>query len=274
MVGYQMKYQIKLPISMPSAYFWYFYRCIYYLKKNNIAEIEWIENSINQTYVLLIYINDRPIYIDLRDDNKLSNVYKNKLDSLIFKSNYSSELWNNTPDDFPFIFETWERDIQKKIKPFILGRSFNDRMDLNEFDKYRPENDKTTYNIVSFSGSALTNENSLIRLKTYELLSAIPDNNLFFWLRKHGDEISDDVIKKANVFNCHKTQLGLIEFYKFLSNGKYSLNMPGICLSQPFRCVDAVLANRCIISTKIWCDIYKSFPCITLPICGYFGNGD
>jgi hypothetical protein len=63
-------------------------------------------------------------------------------------------------------------------------------------------------------------------------------------------------------------------YYRWLATGEYSLNIPGICASQPFRLVDSVLVNRVCISSKIWQDAYKDFPCVELPYCAYFGTGD
>lgn len=266
---------LKIPRIQPSDYFWYFYRCIDYLEKNNIAKIEYYNSNIDERYVMQFFFNNQPVWIDVSDDNKLSPTYKDKFDSIIFKSNYSTELWNNPPENFIYKNEEWEYKLQSNIKPFILGRAFKQRYDLNEFQQYTPQNIELIYDVFSFSGSGITEESSLIRLKIYDLFSNISNKKLIFWLRKHGDYIwSKAVEEQAQKYECKSPTWGIENYYKMIAQAKYSINFPGICVSPPFRCIDAILSGRAIISTKIWTDIYKTFPCIELPICGYFGSGD
>jgi len=265
---------LKIPKKQPSDYFWYFYRCIDYVKRNNLAQVEYFNSNITERYVLKFYFNNNPAWVDLRDDNKLSPTYKNEIDATIFKSNYSSEMWDNPPSDFLYLNEAWEHELRKNIRPFVLGRAFKMSYSNDEFLKFSSKDKEPIYDIFSFSGAGITNETTLMRLKIYELFNSISNKKLIFWLRKHGEEINEEVRKRVSQFECSNPIAGIENFYKQLNEAKYSINFPGICVSAPFRCVDAVLANRAIISTKIWCDIYKTFPCIELPICGYFGTGD
>lgn len=268
-------YKLKIPNKIPSNYFWYIFRCFDYLKIRSDVQIEYFDSSINEPHVMLFYLNDRPIFIDVRDDNRLSETYKDWNDAIIFKSNYSSELWDNIPKEFEQPFREWEYKIRNRIRPFIHGRTFGTSHYESEFPKRRSN---IKYDIVSMTGNGIYNANTENRLKLYEFISTIPNlnNNLIFWIRHHGvpnQPITSEILERAKKFENNVTY-PLNDYYSFLSEGKFSLNIPGITLSQPFRCVDAVLANRVIISTKIWQDIYKTFPCIELPICAYFGNGD
>lgn len=268
-------YKLKIPNKIPSNYFWYTFRCFEYLKYQNNIQIEYFESDIKESYVMLFYFNNRPIFIDVRDDNRLSETYKDWSDSLVLKSNYSSELWDNTPSNFEQPFRDWEYKIRSRIRSFIHGRTFGSSYNQHEFPK---KSNQIKYDIVSMTGNGIYNTNTENRLKLYEFINSISDlnNNLIFWIRNHGDPnqpITQEILNRAERFSNDVTY-PLNNYFSFLSEGKYSLNIPGITLSQPFRCVDAVLANRVIISTKIWQDIYKTFPCIEIPICAYFGNGD
>jgi len=268
-------YKLKIPNIIPSNYFWYTFRCFKYLKTKENIQIEYFESDIKEPYVMLFYLNDQPIFIDVRDDNRLSETYKDWNDAIIFKSNYSSELWDNTPKEFEQPFRDWEYKIRDRIRPFIHGRTLGISYSQSEFPKRL---NKVKYDIVSMTGNGIYNANTERRLDLYEFINKIPNlnNNLIFWIRNHGDPnqpINEEILNRAKKFNNDVTY-PLNDYFSFLSEGKYSLNIPGITLSQPFRCIDAVLANRVVISTKIWQDIYKTFPCIELPICSYFGNGD
>lgn len=271
-----MNYKLKIPKKVPSNYYWYFYRCLTTLANQGIINIEYFNSPIDEQYLLLFYFNDRPIFIDVRDDNRLSQTYASYSDAIILKSNYSSELWDNPPQLQDLINADWEHKIRPRIHPYVLGRTFNGEYTFNELEAYS-RNQEIKYDLVSMVGTGITNESTLNRLNTYEFLQAnVPNAQLIFWLRKHGipnEKIHPDIIERANKFNITPI-LGLNEYFKFLSTGRFSLNIPGITCSQPFRFVDAVLVNRITISTKIWQDIYKSFPCIELPIDTYFNIGD
>jgi hypothetical protein len=246
------------------------------LNSNGIIDLEYYDSSIDEKYVMLFYFNGRPCFVDVRDDNRLSKTYEDYSDALIFKSNYSSELWDNPSKIEDLRNADWEHKIRPRIRPYIIGRTLSLPYSVDELSYFKSK-EKPIHTLVSMTGCGITNKTTENRLSTYEFLqNNIANTNLIFWLRKHGvpnEEILESIQIRAKKFNTIPI-LGLNEYFNFLALGKYSLNIPGITCSQPFRCVDAVLSNRVVISTKIWQDIYTTFPALYLPIDTYFNTGN
>ena len=160
---------LKIPKKAPSSYFWYFYHCIEYIQNHNLANVEYFNYEHKEHYVMHFYFNNKLIWIDLRDDNKLSPTYQNSFDSIILKSNYSSELWDNMPENFPYKFQNWEHKLRPQIRPFILGRAFGEPYRDNKNSVLFQTNSSPIYEVFSLSGTGLLNSVSIARLKTYNL---------------------------------------------------------------------------------------------------------
>jgi len=266
------------PYLKSKPYYWYIARSLYSLAKENKIVLQEKAMPIKfEPYVELLYINNTPLFIDVRDDLTLSNTYKGfSSDAIILKANYSTELFETPPKEFEYQVQGWYKTIKDRLHPFILGRSFNLPFNIDEFSYYRkaiiPK-----YDVVSYSGAGIYSLQTKSRIKVYDLIKEVfkEKSNLLFIGRNHYTDEKNypEFFKKLLEYFC-PTTLGTDDFFNFLHTGCYSLNFPGIACSQPFRCVDAVLTGRGIISTKIYHDLYKSFPCIELPICGYTGEGD
>jgi len=219
------------------------------------------------------------VFFDFRDDFKvtkrLGNCFK---DYTLFKANFSTQLWNMAqkgeyPEGFEYRLEDWELAMQPHIKAFALGRRFNMDWQKNELNI---KGGKYTFNkIVSLFGAGILPKQTETRLKVFDMInSTIKDSKLMFEDKKHfrgGVNNYGDYLAKYPV-NIDTHSYG--EYIEFLSMGEYSLNVPGIALSTPFRFIDSVIANRNIITTKVYHDVYSTFPAVVLPICGYLGTGD
>ena len=160
------------------------------------------------------------------------------------------------------------------------GRAFKISYDHNELTRWGNNNQSSIWKVVSLSGAGLFQLQTESRITLFNLFDSVFNNNakLMFNDRKHLRTDEKLAIPNYEHFlkkypnNINTGNYG--EYIEFLSSGDFSINSAGLCLSTPFRFVDSVIANKCIISTKIYHDIYKTFPCVQLPICGYFGTGD
>lgn len=251
------------------------------MNKRGVIKLEQADDSTNSEYVTVIWINEKPqIILDVRDDFPLPiDVIKQYPEALIFKSNYSSEAWQN-----PKIigFENWYIDEHKnhlhKVRPWIIGRMFKMATHERDFAWFNPN---TQYDMMAFIGEGINAPETMVRIKILDLLKQNTERNMLVYYKRSHFKDADKIpnYEKMIASYCNKEHAnelwGNYGLYRdFLALGKWSINIPGIHLSQPFRCIDAVLAGRTIVSTKIWVDIYKDFPCVMLPICGFTGEGD
>lgn len=260
-------------------YFWYLLRCFNYLVSQNKASIETIPGKIVESpFSTVIWFNDKPFIFDFRDDSHLHTQLSDMFpESIIFKSNYSTELWDKTPSTFEYQFNEEDHKYRKNIKPFVYGRAFNFSNKINEINYAEKNIVPMSKNVVSFTGSGIFAQQTNARFKIYDLIeNNIKNNELCFYDREHykHDVTNYENLKAKYDKKNSNLRYNYQEYLKFLSSGKYSLNVPGIAMSQPFRLIDSVLVKRVCISTKIWTDVYKDFPCIQLPVCGYTGVGD
>ena len=132
-------YRVKIYKSIfEKHYFWYVRRCFLDMEKEGIIDLTILDGSMFEKHdhaYEVVYINDYPIFIDLRDcftiDKNLLNTHK---DFTLLKSNYSSELWDMAekdeyPEGFEYKLKEWELKYRKNIKPFVLGRTFTHGVD-------------------------------------------------------------------------------------------------------------------------------------------------
>lgn len=275
--------KIKVPSYMYGcAYYWYLLRCFHFLQKDGKIELEKTNDKFLYTqFVSVVFINDRPCIFDVRDDSALPLPELKKYpNALIFKSNYSTELWDNPPVGFEYPITDEERSYRSQVRQFVYGRAMSMDFNIDETEVFRKDVSSIKYDIISLSGAGVYTQQTKSRLDVYDLLDEIFkekaklcwfDRNHFIDKKNFPDY--EERIKKY-LFNT----AGMFGYYgnyiKFLSEGMFSLNFPGIAVSQPFRLIDGVLANRCSISTKIYTDAYWDFPRFVLPVCGYFGTGD
>lgn len=282
-------YKVKISKTLKDKYyFWYLYRCFKTLQKRGVIELTEYPVSpfFEEPYYETVFINGYTVFFDVRDDfnvtKKLSNYTKGYT---LFKSNFSSELWNGAeaniyPDGFEHCLQTFELAMRPNIVPFMHGRAFKMSYDRNELTMFKDFIQCPIYKVVSMSGAGIKARQTQSRLKTFDLFDSVYKINalLMFTDRAHLEPDEKSMIKNYDSYikkypNNINTS-GYNKYIEFLSMGDYSINSAGLCLSTPFRFIDSVIANRCVISTKIYHDIYKTSPCIELPICGYFGTGD
>ena len=269
--------------------FCYLNRTILDLEKKGIIKVQWLDGyaeiSEKSDNLVLFYVNDYPIIVEARDNfNVLSNFRNEQLpkfkDFIILKSNYSTELWNTMPKEFDQKLNARDLKLKKHLRPFIAGRKLSNKFMIypNEFTLKNPII-PCQYKVVSYSGAGKYILQIKSRLRVYELIEKIFKNKCKLSLcdRKWATGRTDNFKQLLKTtypplsIDIHKNYANYINWLKL---GEFSLNFPGLQMSVPFRCIDAVMADRCIISTKIWQDYYKSFPCVELNICGYLGIGN
>jgi len=269
--------------------FCYLNRTILDLEKKGIIKVQWLDGyaevSEKSDNLVLFYVNDYPIIVEARDNfNVLSNFRDEQLpkfkDFIILKSNYSTELWDTMPKEFDQKLNARDLKLRKHLRPFIAGRGLGKKVITypNEFT-LQDSSINSKYKVVSYSGAGMYKLEIESRLRIYELIEKVfkDDCKLSLcdrkWAKGTTDKFKQLLKTKYLPLNTdiHNNYTNYINWLKL---GEFSLSFPGLQMSMPFRCVDAVIADRCIISTKIWQDGYKSFPCVELPICGYLGIGD
>ena len=261
-----MKIEISKTLKT-KPYYWYFYNSLKHCASDSLVEIDM---PVNEPYIELCYFDGTPVFVDLRDDLAPSATYRDfSAHSIILKANYSTELYDNPPVGFEYDNPTWLDEVRPQMRPFMLGRTCSPTTTYNDLHKYFSR-DIPIHKVVSYSGEGLTQLSTDSRLKVYQLIhDTFPKKSDLRFI--HKSHFKGDI--KDTKFN-YTDSMALEDYYKFLSTGQYILNFPGIAGSQPFRIVDAVMVGRGCVSTKIYHDLYKSFPCIQLPICGYTGIGD
>lgn len=280
-----MKVQISNTLK-DKCYFWYLYRCLKIKEKEGVISlIEKPSVFFEEPYYETILINDYPVFFDLRDDfNVTKDLKQYSTDYVLFKANFSSELWNSIknghyPDGFEYKLADFELDSFSHIRPFALGRMFKMHWEVDEIAEFRTQlaQDKT-FLVVAQCGAGILKLQTISRLYLFDLISKELGNQckLMFYDREHFQE-KHLITNYKYYLNKYKNNIdthSYKQYLRFLSSGKYSINVPGIALSTPFRFVDSIIANQAIITTKVWHDIYQNFPAVQLPICGYLGEGD
>ena len=177
-----MMYKIKISNQLHrKPYFWYLYRCLTSSNLKNNVEVTTFENTFfkDEDYIELIFINEQPIIFDVRDDHSVSETYHNLFNNeyILFKANYSNELWDNPPENFPYRIQDWGYEIRGRIIPFAYGRSFSCSHDTNELSIYGNSINEIKYLLTSFSGPGLNDLQTFSRISTYNLLDDILKEN-------------------------------------------------------------------------------------------------
>lgn len=272
--------KIRFPSYIKSCnYYWYFLRSVYLTPGLEIEEIP--GEPVFTQFVAPIFIDDKVIILDVRDDCSMPLPELKKYpDALIYKSNYSTELWDNPPATFEYPLTEEEKKFRNQVRPFIYGRALNIKYDVNEIEHFQNAIKPIKYGIISYSGEGIFKQQTENRLKVYDLIKSVhgQDAELVWFARSHFED-KDKIENYRQIIKPYLRKLdgmwGSYHHYlSFLSQGRFSLNLPGIACSQPFRLIDGVFANRAVLSTEVYTDIYKNFPYIHLPICVYFGTGD
>ena len=272
--------KVKFPSYMKSCnYYWYFLRSLYNTPGILIEELP--GKPLFTQFVAPIKIENQDCILDVRDDIGLPlPELKNYPDALIFKSNYSSELWDNPPATFEYPITEEERKFRNLVRPFIYGRAMNLNYDVDEIEHFQKAIKPIKHILISYSGDGVYKQQTENRLKVYHMIKSIlgREAELVWFPRTHfldKEKFTDyDMQVKPYLRNLDGMWGSYHRYLSFLSQGRFSLNFPGIACSQPFRLIDGVFANRAVVSTKIYTDIYKNFPYIEIPVCGYFGTGD
>lgn len=272
---------IKIPNYMFKChYYWYVLRMLQRLNESGTIKLEKTNDKFMLCqFVSLIFIDGKPVIIDVRDDIDLPltelRVYP---EAVVLKSNYSTELWDNPPASFEYPIKDEDRKYRNNVRLFRHGRSYNIPLDANELNYFNHCIHPSQFKITSYTGAGVFGQQTESRIKVYDLISEVFGNQakLIFYDRNdhYQKDWPDYINRRAKYLQTGNHSWDYEHYLRYLALGKYSLNFPGIAVSQPFRFVDGVLANRPVISTKIWTDAWKDFPCIELPICGYFGTGD
>lgn len=262
-----------------NGYYWFFLRMVEKLfleQKIVLAKIE--DKPLYTPFVSVVFFDSQPIILDVRDDHALPLPELKKYpNALIFKANYSSELWDNPPETYEYPITDEERKYRSQVRPFIYGRAFGMSLNTNERKCFKHCIQAINKKIVSYTGAGVYRQQTESRLRVYDLISEVmgDKSELVWYDRKdhYDNKWSEYEQRRQKYLDKNNRSWDYDNYLRFLSQGQYSLNVPGIAASQPFRFIDGILANRVVISTKIWIDAWKSFPCCELPICGYFGTG-
>lgn len=263
-----------------NPYFWYVNRCLYKMEQSGLITIgiDDIEPTFS-IFVGTIKIDGKPIIIDVRDDINLPwpEARLQPIGTKILKANYSLVLWNNPPTSFEYRLTTEELNLIPNTLPFIFGRSFSWDFDVDEKKYCSDFISPVSKEIVSLTGPGLFNQQTINRLNFYDLIknTLSPEKIELLWIdKKHYQDSNKLSNYKERISVYSKPSHDLFGCYgnyiKWLSTGKYSLNFPGIAASQPFRLIDAVLAQRKIISTPMWIESSQAYPTILVPTDGYF----
>jgi len=269
-------YKVKIYEDLlQKGYFWYLKRSLLVLADRETIALKVIGKApFVDRHRAIIYVNGFPLLIDIVDSSKLPPIeYFSKFnDFRILKANLSIE---NRPDN-------WNPKIVDKIKPYIIGRTMGMYYEVDELKMYHSFK-ISKYKVISYSGAGVYKTPTENRLKVYDLFEKVFKEKalLIFRDRPHfkSEEKNkflkfNDYLKKYRKPTNMPNISGLKDYFNFLADGEFSINFAGVSKSNPFRCVDSILVNKCVISTKIYVDIWKDFPCVMLPICGYDGTGD
>ena len=254
-------------------YFWYIYRCFKH-KKNIELLIE--ENSNLENYLAKVIINDKVFFIDVLDDVNLYIPEKEITNNcIILKANYSSELYNT---NIIYINEHTKKYLPF-MKPFVLGRYHFINKNINEFEYYkRCVSNNKKYKIYSMIGCGVNEEQSRNRGKIIKLLKdEFKDKFEFVLINKVicvGYDYDASWKEISNIYGATTNVMIYEEYIKNLYSSEYGLILSGVGASMPFRWIDHVLSNIVSISTYIYQDIFKNYPCIKLPINSFFDYND
>jgi hypothetical protein len=254
-------------------YFWYVYRCL--MNKKNIKLN--IENHSNlDNYLAKIIINDKVFLIDLFD-SPFIQLPENAItkDCIILKTNYSSEIINNNL----FGINELTNKYWKQCKPFTHGRVHLLKFDVNEFEYYRNFNNKNKkYKIYTMIGCGVSEEHSRNRGKIIKLLKdEFKDKFQFVLINKVigvGCDYDESWKALTNIYGATTNVMSYEEYLTNLYSSDYGLILSGVGASMPFRWCDHVLSNIVSISTYIYQDLFKNYPCIKLPINSFFDYND
>jgi hypothetical protein len=236
-----------------------------------LFEHNWNDDAANR-YTAFIYIDNFPIYFDVFDTASFyfGNLIEHE-DFIILKSNRSEEILNGSVK-CPEGLTDFTIENRQRIKSFALGRLFSIPFNKNEFSFGHYTNKK--YKIVSYIDAGMDETEIEGRIKFFDFVLDNCNNcNLLYRERgdvktKHEKELLGKYKLVPNGFNLHEN------YFRTMGEGLFNINFPGIGLSQPFRLVDGVISKTVSISTIVYQDIYKDFPCVKLPVCGYYGTGD
>jgi len=263
-------------------YFWYLARSLVDMNSSGVISLDIIKDNRFKydiadvgiyNHTGLIYINDFPIYFDVFDTPKFwYESLINEDNFILLKGNRSEEILNGLvqcPNELGDFVVT----NKNRVVNFAYGRVFSIPFDTKELLVYIHKRYKK-YKIVSYNGPGLEDIHTESRAKVYDCINSLGKKVKLVY-RKRPDIPSkydgDFCLKYPEVFSHFPN---LSELYQFIGSGEFSINTPGIGLSQPAKLVDAVISGTAAISTIIYQDIYKDFPCVQIPVCGYYGTGD
>lgn len=262
-----------------NGYYWYFIRMVEKLFQSGIITLAKINDRPLYThFVSVVFFDDQPIILDLRDDHALPLPELKKYpNALVFKANYSSELWDNAPATFEYPITEEEKKYRGQVRPFIYGRALIIPYNENELNYYASYLQPIKHKVVSYTGAGIFRQQTENRIKVFDLIKKVfnQDTDLVWYDRNdhYKNDWPEYQERRQKYLDTKSRSWDYYNYVRFLSQGKYSLNLPGIAVSQPFRFIDAIFCNRLCISTKVWIDAFKEVQALYLPICGYFGTG-
>lgn len=274
-----------------NGYFWYLLRALSRLKEAGRVNLTLVPRVVPsgapkdvEQYVLMLWVDDQPVIVDVRDHHYLPVLHMTEFpDARVLKSSFSTELWEDptlTEDILGMDFPAEQRDLVDRVVPFALGRSMSIPLHSNEFDLVTKAREKAGW-VAGLAGAGQTWQQTHNRLRVLELIGEVMPTSCLRWFRSDRcvqAELVPDYESRSAPFagSTHFYEMisSLTGYLSWLNSAVFGLNFPGFCLSPPFRLVDGVLADVPCISTRIWADAYKGFPCFELPVCGFLGVGD
>lgn len=231
----------------------YFILCLKLLNIKYTITYSDTYSNLDIIEVILIISNNNKYIIDVRD--RITQIKWSIIEHIDIY--YKCQLPMNTK--FDLIPKKMQRDYLKILKcnkikklhmfrpiKFSIPKPLIKEFDIIEYCKKFRTNNKNKI-IVTYTNG----HHNPGRIKLYKFLEErFPDNFTI-------------ISNKKNKFDYVKNSksLAYIDYLNFISSGYFILNLSGHSGSNPFRCIDALLAGSCVISDYIYSDAFSDFPC-------------
>lgn len=287
---------LEHPTHLANGYYWYIERALRRLEEQGEIELAFVAADNDdapddvQRYVRVCWIDDEPRIIDLRDSHRLPlHTIAREPQAPVLKSSFSREYWACTTDvDFTAIKGMERNDLEQelvdegRVLPIAFGRAMAAPFGANLREALRPTlTQERPFEVACLVGAGQTWQQTHYRLRLLELLRerfGAKARLAFFRPERCAESMKvPHFLTRAKCFEPTQQELkqvaSLKGYYQWLSRAKVGVNVPGFCLSPPFRFVDGVLACTPTITTKVWADGYRRFPAPELPFCAFTGHG-
>lgn len=289
---------LEHPTHNANGYYWYIARALQRLQDAGQIDLVYVATDYDDDtpddivrYVRTCWIDEVPRIIDLRDTHRLPLTLMDELpEALVLKANIPLAYWRGSSDvDFSryrgMDATDEERDIilgSDRVRAFAFGRAIAAPFDANLREALRPElQEPRPYRVACLVGAGQTWQQTHYRLQLLEFLDDLfgEKARLGFFRPERCTQQSlvPEFRQRAKRFELPAREVEQVRalkgYYRWLAGAEVAVNVPGFCLSQPFRFVDGVLAGVPSVTTRLWSAAYRSFPAPKLPFCAFTGHG-